>query len=37
MAAVDEKSFKSSNRCRIYGTLFAERDNKVGDLDHLTG
>lgn len=37
MAAGDEKSFKSSNRCWIYGTLFAERDNKVGDLDHLTG
>ena len=37
MTVDDEGSFKSSNKCWIYGRLFAEGDNKVRDHDHVTG
>ena len=37
MSVEDEKSFKSSNKCWIFNKLFAAGDNKVRDLDHVTG
>ena len=37
MYVEDEKSFKSSNKCKICNKLFAVGDNKVRDHDHVTG
>ena len=37
MTEDDERSFKSSNKCWICGGLFAERDNKARNHDHVTG
>ena len=37
MTEDDERNFKSSSDCWIYGRLFAEGDNKVRDHDHVTG
>ena len=37
MTVADERSFKSSNKCRICEELFSKGDNKVRDHDHVTG
>ena len=37
MSAEDEQKFQSSNKCWICDKLFDVGDNKVRDLDHVTG
>ena len=37
MTIDDERSFKSSNKCRLCDKLFAEGDIKVRDHDHVPG
>ena len=36
MSVEDETSFKSSRKCLIWNRLFAAKDNKVRDHDHVT-
>lgn len=37
MSIDDEKNFKLSNKCCICYKLYAEKNNKARDRDHVTG